>query len=103
MFHRIFKSITHICYRVDDLYRFLLMWVPQLYGDLNESTVADRGYELVDSDTELWETEESGKQDGRRGSDDDDLGDLTRESWEVSQHDIISSFKVVETVLTICW
>lgn len=72
-------------FRVDDLYRFLMVWVPHLYGDLNEVTVADRGYELVDSDTELWETEEGNKQDGRRGSD-DDLGELTRESWEVSLH-----------------
>lgn len=61
-----------------------MVWVPHLYGDLNEGTVADRGYELVDSDTELWEAEEGGKHDGRRGSDDDDLGELTRESWEVS-------------------
>ncbi|XP_054271822.1 nuclear receptor coactivator 7-like isoform X2 [Macrosteles quadrilineatus] len=70
--------------RVDDLYRFLMVWVPQLYGDLDETTVADRGYELVDSDTELWETEDAtARQDGRRGSDDDDIADLTRESWEV--------------------
>lgn len=78
------SKIACVCCRVDDLYRFLMVWVPHLYGDLNESTVADRGYELVDSDTELWEAEEGGKHDGRRGSDDDDLGDLTRESWEVS-------------------
>lgn len=57
------------------------MWVPHLYGDLNEDTITDRGYELVDSDTELWEAEEGGKQ-GRRGSDEDDLAEL-RESWEV--------------------
>lgn len=63
-----------------------MLWVPHLYGDLDESTVADRGYELVDSDTELWEGEEAGGkhgEDGRRSSG-DDIGDLTRESWEVS-------------------
>lgn len=58
-----------------------MLWVPQLYGDLDETTVTDRGYELVDSDTELWEGDESGNKSERRGS--DDLGDLTKESWEV--------------------
>uniref|UniRef100_A0A1B6DNH2 Oxidation resistance protein 1 n=1 Tax=Clastoptera arizonana TaxID=38151 RepID=A0A1B6DNH2_9HEMI len=67
--------------RVDELYRFLMLWVPQLYGDLDETTVADRGYELVDSDTELWEGDESGNKSERRES--DDFGDLTKESWEV--------------------
>ncbi|XP_075236666.1 TLD domain-containing protein mustard isoform X1 [Lycorma delicatula] len=71
--------------RVDDLYRFLMLWVPHLYGDLVEETVRERGYELVDSDTELWENEEGngkGGSDERQGSD-DEVGDLTRESWEV--------------------
>ncbi|XP_046667905.1 nuclear receptor coactivator 7 isoform X9 [Homalodisca vitripennis] len=82
--------------RVDDLYRFLMVWVPHLYGDLNESTVADRGYELVDSDTELWETEEGGKHDGRRGSD-DELGELTRESWEVLKAPYCKLYTILKT------
>ncbi|XP_066906102.1 oxidation resistance protein 1 isoform X8 [Halyomorpha halys] len=67
--------------RVDDLYRFLMAWVGHLYGDLDEEAVAARGYELVDSDTELWENDDgSGRE---RRSSDPDIGDLTRESWEV--------------------
>lgn len=58
-----------------------MAWVGHLYGDLDEEAVAARGYELVDSDTELWETDDgSGRE---RRSSDPDIGDLTRESWEV--------------------
>ncbi|GLH04467.1 Nucleolar protein c7c, putative, partial [Gryllus bimaculatus] len=82
--------------RVDELYQFLLAWVPHLYGDLEEVDPRSRGYELVESDTELWEEDgnggagpEGGGRGRRSGSgsgaagDDADLGDLTRESWEV--------------------
>ncbi|XP_065214765.1 nuclear receptor coactivator 7 isoform X8 [Planococcus citri] len=71
--------------RVDDLYKFLNIWVPHLYGDLDEETVTERGYELVNSDTELWDDEEGNGEDEKkrcRGSS-DDLSELTRESWEV--------------------
>ncbi|XP_023727828.1 oxidation resistance protein 1 isoform X5 [Cryptotermes secundus] len=73
--------------RVDDLYNFLLLWVPHLYGELEEMDPKSRGYELVESDTELWEDEagESGPagKDERRASDEGELTELTRESWEV--------------------
>ncbi|XP_046393013.1 oxidation resistance protein 1 isoform X3 [Ischnura elegans] len=81
--------------RVDDLYSFLMLWVPHLYGDLDEMDPAERGYELVESDSELWEEEEDcaedevngrkgGKGKSRRGRESDgDIGELTRESWEV--------------------
>ncbi|KDR11626.1 Oxidation resistance protein 1, partial [Zootermopsis nevadensis] len=73
--------------RVDDLYNFLLLWVPHLYGELEEMDPKSRGYELVESDTELWEDEagESGPggKDERRESDEGELSELTRESWEV--------------------
>jgi hypothetical protein len=73
---------------VDDLYNFLLLWVPHLYGELEETDPKSRGYELVESDTELWEDEvgESGPagKDERRASDEGELTELTRESWEVS-------------------
>lgn len=68
------------------MYKFLNIWVPHLYGDLDEDLVTERGYELVTSDTELWDDEEGNGEDEKkmlRGST-DDLGDLTRESWEVS-------------------
>ena len=72
---------------MDDLYKFLHLWVPHLYGDLEEMDYKSRGYELVESDTELWDEEpgsESQGEGGRRGSDEGELGELTRESWEVS-------------------
>lgn len=45
-----------------------------------------RGYELVESDTELWDDEETTQGEGvGESGDNDDLTDLTRESWEVSE------------------
>nr|XP_018899284.1 PREDICTED: nuclear receptor coactivator 7 isoform X4 [Bemisia tabaci] len=71
--------------RVDDLYRFLMVWVPHLYGDLDEETVSSRGYELVDSDTELWEdgSESPEHSLGKHRRESGDDGALARESWEV--------------------
>jgi hypothetical protein len=42
-------------FRVDDLYKYLNHWVPELYGELGD--VTERGYILVDSDTELSDDE----------------------------------------------
>ncbi|XP_025419084.1 oxidation resistance protein 1 isoform X4 [Sipha flava] len=72
--------------RVDDLYRFLMLWVPHLYGDLDEEIVACRGFELVESDTELWEEAETppgDNSDKKLDRHESEAGDLTRESWEV--------------------
>ena len=68
------------------MYKFLNIWVPHLYGDLDEDIVTERGYELVNSDTEVWDEDEGNGEDEKKTSRDssDDLGDLTRESWEVS-------------------
>ncbi|XP_077288798.1 TLD domain-containing protein mustard isoform X17 [Arctopsyche grandis] len=68
--------------RVDDLYKFLNHWVPELYGELGD--VTERGYILVDSDTELSD-DETGTvgPKGERSDSQGDVGDLTRESWEV--------------------
>ncbi|XP_047107717.1 nuclear receptor coactivator 7 isoform X10 [Schistocerca piceifrons] len=75
--------------RVDELYSFLMLWIPHLYGDLEEIDFKSRGYELVESDTELWDDEvgdgngRTGDSRSRSGSDGDaELGELTRESWE---------------------
>jgi hypothetical protein len=72
---------------VDDLYNFLLLWVPHLYGELEEMDPKSRGYELVESDAELWEDESGecgpGGKGERWGSDEMDLTELTRDSWEV--------------------
>lgn len=75
---------------MDELYSFLMLWVPHLYGDLDDMDFKSRGYELVESDTELWDDETNGegngRASGRSGSveEEGELGDLTRESWEVS-------------------
>lgn len=63
-----------------------MLWVPLLYGDLDEAIVASRGFELVDSDTELWEEAETppdDTNDKKLDQNESEAGDLTRESWEV--------------------
>lgn len=42
--------------RVDELYRFVNAWVPQIYGDLDEEELKNRGLELIQNDTE-WSTQ----------------------------------------------
>ncbi|XP_039295641.1 nuclear receptor coactivator 7 isoform X3 [Nilaparvata lugens] len=93
--------------RVDDLYRFLTLWVPHLYGDLVEEKVHERGYELVESDTELWESDECGQgggggkaEVGRQGSSDDEVGDL-RESWEVIKAPYAKLYTMIKTQATL--
>jgi hypothetical protein len=87
-----------MCYvgRVDDLYRFLQLWVPQLYGELEDMDPAERGFELVDSDTELWADDEpdvsrSKGNSGSTSSAGEIAGELTRESWEVSVNHAITT------------
>lgn len=83
--------LSSLC-RVDDLYRFIHAWVPSLYGELDENYWRERGYILSDTDTDLSpelspqesgegadSTEESKAREGQ-----DDISELTRESWEVS-------------------
>lgn len=38
--------------RTDELFRFLNTWVPQLYGELDEEVIKERGFELIQHDTE---------------------------------------------------
>ncbi|KAF7399181.1 hypothetical protein HZH68_007773 [Vespula germanica] len=77
--------------RVDDLYRFIHAWVPNLYGELDENYWRERGYILSDTDTDLspeltpQESGESGEstEEGKaRNQDGDEISELTRESWE---------------------
>lgn len=70
--------------RVDELYKYLQLRVPHLYGELCPEEVKARGFELVESDTELWEDDSSGQQGSRHSSQDGEISELTRESWEVS-------------------
>ncbi|XP_049822530.1 nuclear receptor coactivator 7 isoform X4 [Aethina tumida] len=69
--------------RVDELYKFIQGWVPHLYGELNEEHVKERGFSLVEMDTELW-SEEPTPSASRHGSQDGEITtDITKESWEV--------------------
>ncbi|XP_017469994.1 PREDICTED: nuclear receptor coactivator 7 isoform X4 [Rhagoletis zephyria] len=68
--------------RVDELYRFINTWVQHLYGELNEEQIKARGFELIQDDTE-W-TKSGTTKSGRSGSqENEEISDLTRESWEV--------------------
>ncbi|XP_054747938.1 nuclear receptor coactivator 7 isoform X3 [Anastrepha obliqua] len=68
--------------RVDELYRFINTWVQHLYGELNEEQIKARGFELIQDDTE-W-TKSGTTKGGRSGSqENEEISDLTRESWEV--------------------
>ncbi|XP_023158510.1 oxidation resistance protein 1 isoform X15 [Ceratitis capitata] len=68
--------------RVDELYRFINTWVQHLYGELNEEQIKTRGFELIQDDTE-W-TKSGTAKSGRSGSqENEEISDLTRESWEV--------------------
>lgn len=69
---------------MDELYKFLHLWVPQLYGELCEDEVKAKGFELVESDTELWDDDVTGAQGSRHSSQDGEISELTKESWEVN-------------------
>lgn len=38
--------------RTDELYRFLNTWVPHLYGELDDEKITERGFELIQNDTD---------------------------------------------------
>ncbi|XP_065091416.1 uncharacterized protein mtd isoform X20 [Ochlerotatus camptorhynchus] len=68
--------------KVDELYRFLTAWVQHLYGELDEKAIKERGYELIQNDTD-WATKGgSPTKDGRSASE-GEITEYTRESWEV--------------------
>ncbi|XP_065172058.1 oxidation resistance protein 1 isoform X6 [Atheta coriaria] len=68
--------------KVDELFNFVQAWVPYLYGELNEEHVRGRGFSLVEPDTELW-SDEPTPSASRHGSQDGEITELTKESWEV--------------------
>lgn len=47
------------------------------------SQIKERGFVLVEMDTELW-SEEPTPSNSRHGSQDGEITELTKESWEVS-------------------
>ncbi|XP_070160218.1 nuclear receptor coactivator 7 isoform X7 [Polyergus mexicanus] len=95
--------------RVDDLYRFIHAWVPNLYGELDENYWRERGYILSDTDTDLSpelsphessegadSTEESKARDGQG----DDITELTRESWELIKAPYVKLYSILKTSST---
>ncbi|XP_035902288.1 nuclear receptor coactivator 7 isoform X22 [Anopheles stephensi] len=68
--------------KVDELYRFLNAWVQHLYGELDEATIKERGFELIQMDTEWAAKTGSPSKDGRSASE-GEISEYTRESWEV--------------------
>ncbi|KAF5287958.1 hypothetical protein FQA39_LY15596 [Lamprigera yunnana] len=68
--------------RVDDLYCFIHVWFSQLYGELDEEQVKQKGFSLVELDTELWSNDPTPSA-SRHGSQDGEITELSKESWEV--------------------
>uniref|UniRef100_A0A8D8DHQ8 Oxidation resistance protein 1 n=1 Tax=Culex pipiens TaxID=7175 RepID=A0A8D8DHQ8_CULPI len=70
--------------KVDELYRFLTAWVQHLYGELDEKAIKERGYELIQIDTEWTSKGGAGSptKEGRSASE-GEITEYTRESWEV--------------------
>lgn len=58
--------------------------MPHLYGELCPEDVKEKGFELVESDTELWDDDPLTAHGSRHASQDGEISELTRESWEVS-------------------
>ncbi|XP_028896787.1 nuclear receptor coactivator 7 isoform X10 [Zeugodacus cucurbitae] len=82
--------------RVDELYRFINTWVQHLYGELNEEQIKTRGFELIQDDTE-WTKSGTGKS-GRSGSqENEEISDLTRESWELIKAPFAKTYSIIKT------
>lgn len=73
-------------------------WVPHLYGELDEEQIKNRGFELIQDDTE-W-TQNGTKKTRTDSQEGEELTDITRESWEVSRN--VSSFYLIRFYLIIC-
>ncbi|KAH8395542.1 hypothetical protein KR222_005280 [Zaprionus bogoriensis] len=83
--------------RVDELYRFINTWVKHLYGELDEEQIKARGFELIQEDTE-WTKSGTTKSGGYGGSQDgEEIGDLTRESWELLKAPFAKTYKIIKT------
>ncbi|XP_032289398.1 nuclear receptor coactivator 7 isoform X6 [Drosophila virilis] len=83
--------------RVDELYRFINTWVKHLYGELDEEQIKARGFELIQEDTE-WTKSGAIKASGYSDSQDgEEIGDLTRESWELLKAPFAKTYKIIKT------
>ncbi|XP_031345103.1 oxidation resistance protein 1-like isoform X5 [Photinus pyralis] len=82
--------------RIDDLYSFIQVWFPQLYGELDEEQVQRRGFSLVELDTELWSNDAT-PHGSRHGSQDGEILELTKESWELIKAPYAKIYSIIKT------
>ncbi|XP_073846657.1 TLD domain-containing protein mustard isoform X8 [Musca autumnalis] len=82
--------------RVDELYRFINTWVSHLYGELDEEQIKTRGFELIQDDTE-WTQSGTTKSGTRSGSQEGEVSDLTRESWELIKAPFAKTYNIIKT------
>ncbi|XP_059217895.1 uncharacterized protein LOC106081014 isoform X9 [Stomoxys calcitrans] len=83
--------------RVDELYRFINTWVAHLYGELDEEQIKNRGFELIQDDTE-WTQSGTTKSGARTGSQEgEEISDLTRESWELIKAPFAKTYNIIKT------
>ncbi|XP_053679486.1 uncharacterized protein LOC128730465 isoform X1 [Anopheles nili] len=82
--------------KVDELYRFLNAWVQHLYGELDEAAIKERGFELIQMDTE-WATKTgSPSKDGRSASE-GEISEYTRESWELLKAPFVKTYNIIKS------
>ncbi|XP_066137531.1 nuclear receptor coactivator 7 isoform X3 [Euwallacea fornicatus] len=82
--------------RVDELYKFIHGWVPQLYGELDEEKIKQRNFVLVDLDTELWSGEPT-PSSSRHGSQGEELAEITNKNWELIKAPYAKIYNIIKT------
>ncbi|XP_052565749.1 uncharacterized protein LOC120422105 isoform X8 [Culex pipiens pallens] len=84
--------------KVDELYRFLTAWVQHLYGELDEKAIKERGYELIQIDTEWTSKGGAGSptKEGRSASE-GEITEYTRESWELLKAPFVKTYNIIKS------
>ncbi|XP_053669479.1 uncharacterized protein LOC128719865 isoform X2 [Anopheles marshallii] len=82
--------------KVDELYRFLNAWVQHLYGELDEAAIKERGFELIQMDTEWAAKTGSPSKDGRSASE-GEISEYTRESWELLKAPFVKTYNIIKS------
>ncbi|XP_055640946.1 uncharacterized protein LOC129778219 isoform X4 [Toxorhynchites rutilus septentrionalis] len=82
--------------KVDELYRFLNAWVQHLYGELDEKAIKERGFELIQIDTEWTTKGGSPTKDGRSVSE-GEITEYTRESWELLKAPFVKTYNIIKS------
>ncbi|XP_060518597.1 oxidation resistance protein 1 isoform X3 [Cylas formicarius] len=85
--------------RVDEFYRFVQAWFPHLYGEIDEEKILERGFSLVEVDTELW-SEEPTPSNSRHGSQGEEIAEISKESWELIKAPYVKIYNIIKTQTT---